>query len=146
MSLVGDSIGVFVAVEADRRFIVAITSGRGGKQFKGFQWVENSSCSWDVWIDVDSLGGIVDRWVVFGRLDKFREVDLETSDRLILVFVDLHTIGLLAVNDDIRVVPVLTSLTHEKSGKCDCVKLTKERRIVFPNYPAIRTFVRWAKQ
>lgn len=54
---------------------------------------------WDVWISVDSLGGIVNRWVVFGRLDKFREVDLETSDRLIIVPVDPHTLGLLAIND-----------------------------------------------
>lgn len=37
-------------------------------------------------------------------------MDLETSDRLIFVFVDPHTLGLLAVNDDIRVVPSLSSI------------------------------------
>lgn len=37
-------------------------------------------------------------------------MDLETSDRLIFIFVDTLTLGLVAVNDDIREVPRLSSI------------------------------------
>ncbi len=37
--------------------------------------------------------------------DEVREMDLESSDGLIMIFVDPHTLRLLVVNHDVGIVP-----------------------------------------